>query len=182
MALRFIPNPVAGTPKSDKTARNEIIILLTPHIIDDAEAADVMAKQSLEDAKRVCLGLREGFSFFARERIVVGYMQEANEAWQRYEKTYNPKDLDKAFWNVSLALNAEPHNMKAIRLKDKVLTEKNGKPHGPPNWTIWDNIHDRLVEQDKAKQAKPAATEGTPDTGSKGKAAAPAAEEAKRAN
>jgi len=136
--------------KDDDTLRHEIIVLLTPHIIEDNEL-DAMGKATLAEAKRRCLGLREGFSFFTRERITVGHLQKANEAWKRYEDTRNPKDLDDAWWNVSLACNVAPNNLKALRLKDKVLTAKTGQPYTPPNVTVWDSIQTRLRALDKAK-------------------------------
>lgn len=126
------------------TTRGEIIILLTPHIIDDDEAADAISQQTLADGKRRCLGMREGFSFFARERITTGYVDEADRAWRSYATTRSPKDMDRAWWNVRLALNVAPNNLAAMRLHDQILTEKNGAPYEPPNWTIWDTIHDRV--------------------------------------
>jgi type IV pilus assembly protein PilQ len=137
--------------KEDSSVRHEIIILLTPHIIDDEEASDALGKLVLDDARRRCLGMREGFTCFTRERITVGYLQEAKAAWQRYQKTLSPKDLDKAWWNVSLCLNVAPNNLDAMRLKDRVMTAREGKPYAPPNMTLWDSIQDRLRVMDKAK-------------------------------
>jgi len=136
--------------KDDDTLRHEIIVLLTPHIIEDNEL-DAVGKATVAEVKRRCLGLREGFSFFARERIIVGHIQKANEAWQRYEQTGSPKDLDDAWWNVSLACNVAPNNLKALRLKDKVLTARTGKPYAPPDLTVWDSIQTRMRAVDKAK-------------------------------
>lgn len=144
--------------KEDSSVRREIIVLLTPHIIEDEEASNVMGEQFKEDAKRRCLGLREGFTWFTRERITVVYMQQADKAWQAYRKTGVRKDLDCAWWNISLALNVAPGNLKAMRLKDAILTERRGEPHAAPNWTIWDNIEPRLKAMDEAK-AKAAVTE-----------------------
>jgi len=136
--------------KDDDTLRHEIIVLLTPHIIEDNEL-DAVGKATIAEAKRRCLGLREGFYFFARERITVGHIQKANEAWKQSERTKSPKDLDDAWWNVSLACNVAPNNLKALRLKDKVLTAKTGQPHTPPNLTVWDSIQSRVRAIDKAK-------------------------------
>ena len=148
--------------KADNTLRHEIIVLLTPHIIEDNEL-NAIGKTVIADAKRLCLGLREGFSFFTRECITVNYVQKADQAWKRYEKTRSPKDLDDAWWNVSLACNVAPNNLKALRLKDRVLTARTGKPHTPPNLTIWDTIQARLLAMDEAKGVgSPTKTKGTP--------------------
>jgi len=145
----------------DSSVRNEIIVLLTPHIIDDVEAANAIGEQAFDDVKRRTLGLRENFAPFARERIGTGYLQCAEKAWQRFDRTGNRDDLDSALWNVNLALDVEPNNLKAMRMKDQILSEKRGQPYAPPNWSVWDSLHDRLKEADEAKgpaEAKPAAS------------------------
>ena len=139
--------------KSDSTERNEIIVLLTPHIIKDDEAAREIGEQALDDAKRRCLGMREGFSFFTRERLSVAYLQEADRAWQRYEKNGGWLNLNWSWWNLQLALNVAPNNLKALRLKDRILAEKHGHPVEPPNWTLWDSLGPRLKAMDQAKTA-----------------------------
>jgi type IV pilus assembly protein PilQ len=138
---------------NDSTQRKEIIVLLTPHIIDDAEAANDIGVQALDDAKRRCLGMREGFSWFTRERIQVLYLHAADKAWQEYEKNHKPSDLSWALWNTQVALNIGPNTLKALRMKDMILSEKRGEPYEPPNWTIWDSIQDRLKEMDEAKRS-----------------------------
>jgi len=137
----------------DATTRREIIVLLTPHIIDDAEAANEIGLQTLDDAKRRCLGQREGFSWITRERIQALYLHAADKAWQEYEKNHKPFDLAWALWNTQVALNIAPNNLKALRMKDTILSEKRGEPYEPPSWTIWDSIGDRLKEMDEAKKA-----------------------------
>jgi type IV pilus assembly protein PilQ len=141
--------------KSDATARHEIIILLTPHIIDNEEMANDIGQQVLDDAKRRCLGVREGFSWITREKIQTAYLQAADKAWQRYQKDGNRKDLKWALWHTQLALNVAPNNLKALRMKDEILSEKKGEAVEPPNWTVWDSIHDKLCEMDEAKRSQP---------------------------
>ncbi|MCX5674955.1 MAG: secretin and TonB N-terminal domain-containing protein [Planctomycetota bacterium] len=140
---------------SDTTERHEIIVLLTPHILDSEEAANDMALQVLDDAKRRCLGLREGFSWITRERIQTAYLQAADKAWQRYQKDGKRWDLTIALWNTQLALNVAPNNLKALRMKDEILSEKRGEPVEPPNWTIWNSLSDRLREMDEEKKESP---------------------------
>jgi hypothetical protein len=138
---------------SDTTTRREIIVLLTPHIIDDVEAANEIGVQTMDDAKRRCLGQREGFSWITRERIQTLYLHAADKAWQEYEKNHKPFDLAWALWNTQVALNIAPNNLKALRMKDTILSEKHGGSYETPNWTIWDSIQDRLKEMDEAKKA-----------------------------
>jgi len=138
---------------TDSTERREIIVLLTPHIIDDEEAANDVGVQALDDAKRRCLGMREGFSWITREKIQNLYIHAAEKAWQKYEKDRKPSDLSWALWNTQVALNIAPNNLKALRMKDVILTEKRGESYEPPNWTIWDSINDRMKEFDEAKKS-----------------------------
>jgi len=136
----------------DATTRREIIVLLTPHIIDNEEAASELGVQAMDDAKRRCLGQREGFSWITREKIQTLYLHAADKAWQEYEKSHKRSDLSWALWHTQVALNIAPNNLKALRMKDMILTEKRGEPYEPPNWTIWDSIQDRLKEMDEAKK------------------------------
>ncbi|MBM4017408.1 MAG: hypothetical protein FJ288_03625 [Planctomycetes bacterium] len=138
---------------SDATARHEIIVLLTPHIIDNVEEADEIGKQAIDDAKRRCLGIREGFSWITREKIQTGYVHAAEKAWQRYQDGGKRSDLTWALWNAQLALNVAPNNLRAMRLKDAILTEKRGEPYEPPNVSLLDSLSDRLREMDEAKRA-----------------------------
>ena len=140
---------------SDTTERHEIIVLLTPHILDSEEAANDMALQMLDDARRRCMGLREGFSWITRERIQTAYLQAADKAWQCYQKDGKRWDLTMALWNAQLALNVAPNNLKALRLKDMILSEKRGEPVEPPNWTVWDSLSERLREMDEVKRESP---------------------------
>ena len=141
--------------KDDSTKRNEIIVLLTPHIIENDEASDALGRQFLDDAKRHCLGMRENFACFTRERITASYFQAADQAWQKYEENGRAEDLDCALWNVQLSLGVSPNHIKAMRLKDRILTEKKGGRYEVPNWTMWDTLTDRLneMEEDKAAAA-----------------------------
>ncbi len=123
----------------EDTERREYIVLLTPHIIQEDQAY-AMGRQLKDDISRRGFGLREGFSVFTRERMTVGYLQEAEAAWERYQETGKRGDLDGAWWNANLALNVAPNNMAALRLKDRLIIERTGKAELPRHWTLWDSI------------------------------------------
>jgi len=148
--------------KEDDTLRTEIIILLTPHIIEDQEEANALGEQLRDDADRRCLGMREGFYSFTTERMTVGYLHEADQAWRTFQESRSPKDLSRAWWYTRLALNVAPNNLKALRLKDKVLSEKHGKPMRPVPWTIWDTIWERLKPPDRTRGLKGGTPAETP--------------------
>ncbi len=132
--------------RTESTVRREIIVLLTPHLIEEEEAY-AMGEEALDDAHRRCFGMREGFAFYSRERLTAGYLQEADKFWRRYEETGSCLDRVCAWWNNQLALNVAPNDLKALRLKDKILGDKKGT--SPKSWTLWDSINTRLkaIEQ-----------------------------------
>ena len=142
--------------RTESTVRREIIVLLTPHIIEEEEAY-AMGEQLLDDAHRRCFGMREGFAFYTRERLTAGYLQEATQSWRRYEDTGSSWDRCWAWWNTQLALNVAPNDLKAMRLKDKMHVDRKGAPAGARSWTIWDSINERLkaIEQRRRDAAAP---------------------------
>ena len=129
--------------RTESSDRREIIILLTPHIIED-EVAAAMGAQALDDVKRRSIGLREGFAFYSRERLSATYLQEADKAWQRYEKSNSGFDLIAAWWNSEMTLASAPNNLKAMRLKDHVFQAAHGRPREYKTWTLWDSIQEEV--------------------------------------
>jgi len=155
--------------REDSTTRNEIIVLLTPHIIQEEEAY-ALGEQMRDDADRRCMGLREGFSFLTRERMTVAYLQEADKSWRKYEQGGTWLDREWAWWNVNLALNVAPNNLKAMRLKDKILSSKKGRPVRPAPWTLWDSVQEHMNPLDRTRglvpgkqEEKPKAPEAKPE-------------------
>ncbi len=149
--------------KTDATTRNEIIILLTPHIIDHEEA-NRLGEELRDDAKRRLIGMREGFYFFTRDRLTVRYVQEADEHYRNYLRTRNSADLDRAWWHTQLALNVAPNNLHAIHLKDRILMAKNRGPRPQRSWTIWDKISADIkpyyLSDDRPQDERATAEEG----------------------
>jgi type IV pilus assembly protein PilQ len=97
---------------SDDTVREEIIILLTPHIIrqDEDEATSEAIKQ---DVERYRIGQRKGVRWWGRERLAQQHLTWAREELARGNK-------DKALWNVDQALTLNPRMIEAIRLKERL--------------------------------------------------------------
>ena len=154
--------------REDSTTRNEIIVLLTPHIIQEEEAY-ALGEQMRDDADRRCIGLREGFSFLTRERLTVAHLQEADKSWRKYEQGGSWLgslgswiDREWAWWNVNLALNVAPNNLKAMRLKDKILSSKKGRPVRPAPWTLWDSIQEHMNPVDRTRGLVPGKQEEKP--------------------
>ncbi len=110
--------PILGAAarySSNGTKRDEIIILITPHIIQQApdEAA---SEQIRDDAERFRIGARKGLLWFGRSRLANMYVEQAKDALAKGKTSLALCDLD-------IALATQPSLIEAIRLKER-LTQK----------------------------------------------------------
>ena len=111
--------PVAGAlfrRTRDATVREEVIILLTVHIIKgepDEEASEEMA----QDIERFRVGSREGIQWFGRERLSQAHYRWATEHLAR-------GDVEKALWDATLAASVYPQHIHAFRLKEDLLGKR----------------------------------------------------------
>jgi type IV pilus assembly protein PilQ len=110
--------PVLGNlfrKKADNTVREEIIILLTPHIVKDDEAYAKLSEKEARDADRIRVGVRRGMMPWGRERL----------AESAYENAVKEMAKDKpnkrlALWHLDIATNLNPKFLEAIDLKEKI--------------------------------------------------------------
>ena len=96
----------------DTTERKEIIILLTPHIIEHAPD-EATSEQLKDDVERFRIGQRKGVQWFGRDRLAQIHMTWARQAISEGKG-------DKALWNVDMALSLSPRMEEAIRLKERL--------------------------------------------------------------
>jgi len=99
--------------RSDSLDREEVIILLTVHIVSNDE---VYAEESLEylrGIERTRVGLRRGMMWHGRERLAQSYYRKAVDYFER-------GDNDRALWNVQMCLHNYPRFLSAIKLKDEI--------------------------------------------------------------
>lgn len=102
----------------DRTTREEVIILLTPHIIKDDSAYSQLADDAMKKAEEYRVGVRKGMMFFGRERLAETAYQNAQAALNQAEPNRNL-----ALWHLGIATNLNPQFIEAIELKEKL----NGK-------------------------------------------------------
>jgi len=110
--------PYLGTlfrSTGDNTEREEVIILVTPHIIRH-EVDETVSEQLKDDANRFLIGQRKGLMWFGRSRLAATHMRWAKDALADGDKS-------KALWNLDMVLSLSPRMDEAIRLKER-LTEK----------------------------------------------------------
>ncbi|MGN6504030.1 MAG: type II secretion system protein GspD [Tepidisphaeraceae bacterium] len=104
--------------QADETVRQEIIILLTPHIVKDDEAFAKASDGLMDDVERIRVGVRKGMMPWGRERLA-----ELNYEWAMEELKKPKPNTDKALWNLNCATNLNPKFEEAILLKERLTGE-----------------------------------------------------------
>lgn len=129
---------VAFRSTQDITQREEVIILLTPHIIRDA-ADDAVSAELLADVERFRMGMRQNLAWFGRDRLAAAHLRWAKEHLAAGRR-------DKALWDLNMALSLSPKMHEALLLKER-LTNEATWAHEPRyssvRWTV-----ERMVMQD----------------------------------
>ncbi len=110
--------PLAGAlfrSKTDATNRQEIIILLTPHIIKDDSAYSKASEEEMKDAEKLRVGVRKGMMWFGRERLA-----ESDYEYAVAEMNKPRPNLDQALWYLNCAIDLNPKFLEAIEMKEKI--------------------------------------------------------------
>lgn len=108
--------PVAGVlarGSQDNITREEVIILITPHVIQHPED-DELNEQMKQMAHRIALGARQGLVWWTRTRLGDSYMMAARRAMAQ-------GDHDKALWYTNLCLSLDPQRNEALVLKNQLV-------------------------------------------------------------
>jgi type IV pilus assembly protein PilQ len=161
--IPFLGNlPLAGPlfrNQRDRSTREEIIILLTPHIIQDDAVTDRLSKDELKRAEALRVGTRKGMMPWGRERLAEG---EYEKALAEYNK---PKHNNQSvLWHLNNAINLNPKFGEAIELKQRVTGKE---VMGVDNSSIRGFVT-KMILNDRVPSAAPAPTrtegEGKPAT------------------
>jgi type IV pilus assembly protein PilQ len=108
--------PVVGAlfrHQNDTTVREEIIVLLTPHIVKDDRAFSEGAEDARKDMEKLRVGVRKGMMFWSRERLSdLAYNEAVKEM-----NSPNP-NRRRALWHLDCATNANPKFLEAIKMKE----------------------------------------------------------------
>ena len=118
--------PVVGAAfrgRNDRTIRQEVIILLTVHIVKDQDRYAQAGEAARQDSERIRVGMRRHLMWTGRERLAQAHYRKALEQ-------YTAGDLDKAQWNVRLALHNNPELLAAIQLKEEILGRRSWDDDG----------------------------------------------------
>ncbi|MCK4340095.1 MAG: hypothetical protein KAY37_00035 [Phycisphaerae bacterium] len=129
--------PLAGLlfgNRNDQTIREEVIILLTVHILKETEQEQSYYRELLEDVERIRVGSRRGLVGTGRERLAQAYF---HEALARLEQD----DRKLALLNLRMTLNNQPKHLAALKLLERLLDERMWDDEGTRMRTfIWEMI------------------------------------------
>jgi type IV pilus assembly protein PilQ len=131
--------------KLDEAVREEVIVLLTPHIIAGDEGT-AESERARADVERWRVLAHRGLMPWGRERLAQAHYHWALEH-------YRAGRTDKALWDLELALWLNPRFTEADRLREE-LTHV---PTAEPDFSIVHNIVRRMMEQELS--APPASSE-----------------------
>jgi type II secretory pathway component GspD/PulD (secretin) len=100
----------------DTSIRTELVILITPHIINEPEDLASASERKQEDISRIVEGSRKRMSPMARARIY-------EEIYAKAVDYYADKDYDKALAELNWIIGYRPNALEAVQLKEKILAE-----------------------------------------------------------
>jgi type II secretory pathway component GspD/PulD (secretin) len=112
--IPFVGAIFRGT--TDITERQEVVVLLTPHIIEEPSQMD--GKARAEDISRKRFGAKESLQWMDRSRL-------AEDRYAEAAKFYVDGDNESAMKKLKEALTLRPTYLEAMRLKEKILAEVN---------------------------------------------------------
>jgi type IV pilus assembly protein PilQ len=99
---------------NDLVQRQEVIVLLTPHIINEPE--DTNAKARVEDIRLKKEGARKELQWIDRARL-------SEDAYSNALESYLKSNKEEALVHVNKALELRPGYLEALRLKDRLTKE-----------------------------------------------------------
>ncbi len=109
--------------RQDNSTREEVIILLTVHVVKDDENYARMSVELDEEIEKMRVGLRAGMMWHGRERLAQAHYRRALEH-------YADGDIDKALWNLNMALGNYPRFLAAIDLKESIVGQRQWEEEG----------------------------------------------------
>ena len=114
--------PFAGQlfkKQTDIGIRQEVIVLITPHIIKDYSMYSEVSEQRLKEVDIQRVGLRRGMMPWSRDRMAEMSYKKART--EMAKTTYN---RHRAMWYLDCATNLNPMFLEAYNLKEKLSGEQ----------------------------------------------------------
>ena len=123
---------------TDSTVRQEIIVMLTPHIITEPEDTDADAR--VADIGRKRYGARMALQWAGRARL-------AEDRYTEAVKHYIEGDSKTALDKVNFVLELRPTYLEALRLKERIISEA-----APDDVTIIERVMVDVIEREEANK------------------------------
>ena len=101
---------------SDSTQRQEVIVMLTPHIINEPEETNSDAR--VDDIRRKRFGAKEELQWAGKARLV-------EDRYAKAARHYVEGDSVAAMKELEYVLELRPSYLEAIRLKERIIGEMN---------------------------------------------------------
>ncbi|HEY2587184.1 MAG TPA: secretin and TonB N-terminal domain-containing protein [Tepidisphaeraceae bacterium] len=101
--------------QTDATQREEIIILLTPHVVKDMDQYAQASEEEQKYADRLEVGARRGLMPWGRERLAESWYEMAV---QEMNKPHPNRQL--ALWHLNCAINLNPMFGEAMELRAQI--------------------------------------------------------------
>jgi type IV pilus assembly protein PilQ len=112
--------------RNDQTVREEVIILLTIHVLKGTAEEAEQFRGLIQDVERIRVGIRQGLLGTGRERLAQAHYREALRQLGRGKSGL-------ALLNARMALSNQPRFLPAIRLKEQLLDQR-----------VWDDEGSRM--------------------------------------
>lgn len=112
--------PLAGLlfqRRTEETVREEVIILLTVHVLKNSQRENDQFAALVDDIERVRTGTRRGLLGVGRERLAQAYFQESVTQAEKGKH-------DLALFHVRMALHNQPRHVGALKLKEKLQSRR----------------------------------------------------------
>jgi len=133
--------------QQDATVREEIIILLTPHIVKDDGAYARVSEEQLREFEKMRVGVRRGMMPFGRERLAEAFYDRAVSELGRSEP-----NRKMALWFLDCATNLNPKFIEAINLKAQISGKEITSVY---NSTIRDYVRTSVLKERQTQAAAP---------------------------
>ena len=103
--------------RRNRVVRQEVVILLTVHIVSDQDAYARVSEKVRQDLERIRVGLRKNMMWHGRERLAQAHFRKSLERLAE-------GDADRALWHVGMALHNNPQFVSAIELQEELLASR----------------------------------------------------------
>jgi len=124
----------------DTVTREEVIIMLTPHIIE--EPSETAPDDRADDVRMKMNGTRRGLQAIDAAKL-------AEEAYVRAARYYLEGDLENAVFNIKVALMMRPTYLEARRLEERMIAEND-----PAELKRIDSLVEKAIDQQQARNWK----------------------------